>query len=268
MNRFWVFSVLAACSSPHEAAPDVGPDVANSTLGWSDDVRLTNDPAASELTYNFARSIAVNDQTVHVVWFDTSVHYKRSTDGGLTWEAESVLSAGLNPTIAVSGETVYVAWYEMHADGGYYIAMSRSLDAGATWQTPSTLSTTKQSSMPSIAADGDVVQLVWNDTASGATEVGHASSSDRGETWSVQDQLSASPYDSWVANIAVQGSRVIDSWVDYSDGNEEEYQRLSNDSGATWGAIHAANERSRRLVGTECRDRRRHRASVLVRSPR
>ena len=246
MNRTLLVLAIWGCGSSHGSDPTT-PDVGNPPdLGWRADVRLTNDPGSSEITFNFAHSIAVNDATVHVVWFDDrdgveQVYYKRSTDGGTTWEPDRRLiadgTARMNPAIAVSGDTVYASWHEMHADNTYYIVTDRSLDAGMTWQPPITITTSKLSAMTSIAADGDNVQLVWNEMSTGATEIGHSASNNRGATWSAPDQLSTSPYDSWVPNIAIQGSRVIDSWVDYGDGNEEEYQRISNDGGANWGAL-------------------------------
>ena len=250
MIRILLVLGVAACSAVQKEAPDAAgppPDAGSARLGWGDDVRLTDDPGSSEMTYNFAHSVAVGGgDAVHVVWFDDrdggeQVYYKRSLDGGTTWEADRRLvaddTARMNPSVAASGDTVYVSWHEVTAANGYYVVVDRSLDAGVTWEAPITLTATGASAMTSIAADGDAVQLVWNESAAGPTEIERSGSTDRGATWSAPVQVSSSPYDSWVANIAIQGEVAIASWVDYMDANEEEYQRLSTDGGATWGPI-------------------------------
>ena len=58
---------------------------------WQPDQRLTNNPANSYTSYNNAKNIAISGDTVHVVWQDNrdgndEIYYKRSIDGGLTWE--------------------------------------------------------------------------------------------------------------------------------------------------------------------------------------
>src|SRR5439155_6350807 len=90
----------------------------NDLADWLPEQQLTHNLGESELSYNFARSIAVDENgAVHVVWFSkrdgkSQVYYKRSLDGGNRWEKETVLSdigsdAGY-PAVAVSGKYVYV----------------------------------------------------------------------------------------------------------------------------------------------------------------
>jgi hypothetical protein len=237
---------LAACHSVADHGTDASADAA--VLGWGSDVRLTNDPGSSMTTYNFAHDVAVGaGNAVHVVWYDdrdgtAQVYYKRSLDNGATWDADRRLIADasatrLNPAVAASGDTVYASWHEVRADGGYYVAVARSLDRGTTWDPPITLTSTKASAFTSIAADGTAAQIVWGDNATGVTEIWQCSSHDSGQSWTTPIQISSSPYDSWVPNVALQGDRVITSWVDYKDANEEEYQRVSNDGGSNWSAI-------------------------------
>jgi BNR repeat-like domain len=243
MIRIAIMLGIAACGGT-EASPDAAPDV-GPPLGWGPDVRLTNSAGASQITYNFAHSIAVGSgDVVHAVWFDDrdgvpQIYYKRSLDSGASWEADRRLVADAtprqNPAIAASGDTVYASWHEVRGSAGFFVVVARSLDAGVTWEPPVTVSTSGQSAMTSIAADGAAAQLVWHESATGSTEIGRSASIDRGATWSAPTQMSGSPYHSWVPNIAMQGARVITSWVDYADGNEEEYQRLSTDGGTTWG---------------------------------
>jgi len=239
---------LAACGNAGDHGSDASSDAAPAPQGWGPEIRLTNDPGSSMTTLNFAHAVAVGaERAVHVVWYDdrdggAQVYYKRSLDGGATWEADRRLVADAsatrhNPAVAASGDTVYASWHEIHANGGYYVSVARSLDRGATWEAPVVLTSSMASASTSIAADGANVDLVWGDSSTGDTEIWISRSSDRGATWSTPVQLSSSPYHSWVPNIALQGERVVASWVDYRDANEEEYQRISNDGGATWSAI-------------------------------
>ena len=69
----------------------------NCEAQWQPDVRLTNNPAYSYSSYNNARCVASSGNDVHVVWYDSrdgnyEIYYKRSTDGGISWEADTRLT--------------------------------------------------------------------------------------------------------------------------------------------------------------------------------
>src|ERR1051325_11887073 len=76
---------------------------------WQSDVRLTYDSAASSFSEN-AKHIGCSGNFIHVVWRDEriqngEVFYKRSTDVGLTWSPDIMLTNNIvftnNPAIAV-----------------------------------------------------------------------------------------------------------------------------------------------------------------------
>jgi hypothetical protein len=84
---------------------------------WSGDSRLTNNSAASE-----SPSVTVSGSVVHVVWYDKrdgnqEIYHKRSTDGGLSWEADNQLTQDAadswNPSAAMSGSSVHVVWHDV-----------------------------------------------------------------------------------------------------------------------------------------------------------
>ena len=86
---------------------------------WQPDFRLTNDPAESITSFNNAWCIASSGDVVHVVWYDQrdgndEIYYKRSTDGGTSWGADTRLTnntAGSQfPSVTVSGQVVHVVW--------------------------------------------------------------------------------------------------------------------------------------------------------------
>jgi Neuraminidase (sialidase) len=110
---------------------------------WQPDVRLTNDPAYSHTSNSNARLIAANGDTVHVVWYDErdgnpEIYYKRSTDGGISWGADTRLTNincdKYDPTIVVSGSIVHIAWTDdRNGSTNIEIYYKRSEDGGSTW---------------------------------------------------------------------------------------------------------------------------------------
>ncbi|MBS1788499.1 MAG: exo-alpha-sialidase [Acidobacteria bacterium] len=214
---------------------------------WSPDVRLTSDKADSLLSFNFARSIAADDAgRVHVVWYDkrdgnSQIYYKRSTDGGETWEPDVRLSQDSDwrehPAIAVSGNDVYVVWHDSRNEG-LDIYFKFSSDGGSTWSGEIPLTSDGTSVFAAIAAQGENVQVIWSSYQNGPqSEIYTSHSTDAGLSWTAATRLSDIPYDSWTPTIALSGQQVYASWVDTKDDNEEEYFRRSMDGGATWGPI-------------------------------
>ena len=208
----------------------------------ADDIRnetwLSTDSSDSQLSFNFARCIAVGDAgEVHVAWFDTRVHYRRSIDDGRTWLSEIVLTGDVansqHVAIAASGKYVYVVWHELHAKPR--IVFRRSADGGVTWEPPQFLTAPDiHSAHPSIAAAGSRVHVTWFDGRHGLSEIYTRHSVDAGASWKAEQRLSHSDAESWVATIESAGDDVLVVWVDYADGNEEEYLRRSIDGGETW----------------------------------
>jgi hypothetical protein len=214
---------------------------------WLADQRLTFDPAASQLSFNFAWCIAADAAgRIHVAWFDerdgnSQVYYKRSPNGGQTWEADVRLSqntgVAAQPAIAASGNSVYVVWHESRY-GGSDIYFKSSADGGLTWSGEAQLTSDGASSYASIAAQGDRVHIVWDSYQNSAqSEVYTSHSTDAGLTWTQATRLSDLPHDSWLPTIAVSGQQVYAAWVDTRDNNEEEYFRSSRDGGLTWGPL-------------------------------
>jgi len=211
---------------------------------WDAERRLTADPAPSLLTFNFARSIAADEAgRVHAVWYDArdgrpQIYYKRSGDGGATWGPDTRLSEDPapdeHPSLATSGSHVYVVWHGIR-DGGFDVFLRRSTDGGLNWGPSATLTGGHKSAHTSVAAWGAAVHVVWGDSRHGHAEVYTRRSTNSGATWEPETRLTDLPYESWVPSVAVSGRNVFVAWVDYRDGNEEEYFKRSADGGVTWG---------------------------------
>jgi hypothetical protein len=205
------------------------------------ETRLSSTPADAQLSYNFARAIAAGDsRDVHVVWFDAQIHYRRSLDDGRTWLAPLVLSRAAvrseHAAVAVEGRNVYVAWHELSGSQPR-IVFRRSVDRGATWAPEERLTNPAiHSAHPSVAAANGRVHITWFDGRHGdlLPEIYTRHSRDGGQTWQPEQRISESNAPSWVSTIEANGLVVWVGWVDYIDGNEEEYARRSVDGGETW----------------------------------
>lgn len=181
---------------------------------WTADRRLTFNPADSQLSYNFAWSIAADEAgRVHVVWYDkrdgnSQVYYKRSADGGATWGPDVRLSSDAawreHPAIAASGNHVYVVWHDSRNDG-LDIYFKSSADGGLTWSGDTQLTSDGSSTHASIAAQGENIQIIWGSHQDASqSEIYTSHSTDAGLNWAVAKRLSDMPYGSWAPTIAVR----------------------------------------------------------------
>jgi hypothetical protein len=201
---------------------------------WQPDVRLTNDSASSYTSLNNAWCIAANGNVVHTVWYDNrdgnpEIYYKCSTDGGVTWGADTRLTNNTAesryPYIAVSGSIVHTVWYD-NRDGNDEIYYKRSTDGGVTWGADTRLTNnTAYSNVPSIAVSGSIVHTVWQDNRDGNYEIYYKRSTDGGVSWETDTRLTNNTAGSWYPSIAVSGSIVHTVWSDDRDGNDEIYYK-------------------------------------------
>lgn len=213
---------------------------------WEPDVRLTNDPASSITSYNTEWCIASSGDTVYVTWYDNrdgnlEIYCKRSTDGGLTWEADTRLTndpaTSTAPSVAVSGSVVHIVWLDTR-DGNGEIYYKRSTDGGVSWGTDIRLTNnTLWSTTPSVSASGSWVHVVWSDQDPGVkNEVYHKSSADGGLSWGPATLLTGASTMAYNPSVASSGSDVFVVWNDSRDGNLEIYFNHSSDGGLSWDA--------------------------------
>jgi hypothetical protein len=112
------------------------PTVLSAQAGWTPDMRLTY----RQGTGWYPRAACCGD-TIHLVWWQHYAHdeifYKRSTDAGITWEYDTILSkeddtTGYSPCIAVYDNNIHIIWDESYT---YYnaICYRRSTNGGTTW---------------------------------------------------------------------------------------------------------------------------------------
>lgn len=222
------------------------------------DVRLDTGSAAGAAQSAEPR-IAVSATAVHVTWEDdrtspywADIYYNRSLDGGTTWLLRDVrLNTGRQPgaaratapRIAAAGTSVYVTWEDDRNAAARGVFFNRSLDGGATWL-PGDVQVndgppTNAAQAPAIAAAGDAVFVVWEDSRNGSLDVYCDRSLDHGATWLPNDvRLDAGGFfggDSRHPEVAVSGTSVFATWDDNRNrGSSDIYFNRSLDAGATW----------------------------------
>lgn len=209
---------------------------------WDMDTRLTDNQYVSALP-----ALAVNGLMLHVAWYDTrdsgnfEIYYKRSQDGGITWEPDVRLTFDYEyswyPSLVLTNTNVHVVWRESRA-GNYEIFYKRSTDEGSTWGADTNLSNAAGSSeTPSIAQAGSTLHVLWFDNRDGgAYEIYYKRSLDEGVTWEPDVRLTDDPGVSFGPSVAVRGVNVHVAWQDSRDGNWEIYYNKSTDNGTTWGS--------------------------------
>ncbi|MBI4723234.1 MAG: hypothetical protein HY769_09640 [Candidatus Stahlbacteria bacterium] len=212
---------------------------------WEADTRITDYPDYCDYgSFNNARTIAVRDTMVHIVWEhrDTvssigELYYIRSVNSGTTFEPDTQLSPQNvhTPSIAVRDSIVHIVWYDYRA-GNQEIYYKRSVDNGASWGLDTRLTNnTAASYCPSVAVWDSVVHLVWYDERDGNYEIYYKRSVDNGASWELDTQLTNNTAYSGFPSVAVCGSAVHIVWWDGRDGNYEIYYKRSIDNGVNWG---------------------------------
>ena len=209
-------------------------------VSWGMDTRLSNAAGLSEFP-----SISASASDVHVCWGDErdgalEIYYKRSTDGGMSWGADTRLTYAAAyssyPSTAVSGPIVHAAWEDAR-DGDLEIYYKRSTDGGTSWGADTRLTNSVGGSEnPSIAVSGTVVHVVWNDDRDGNNETYYKRSTDGGVTWGADTRLTNDRADGSRSALFVAGPEVHVVWYDERDGNREIYYKRSTDAGVSWGA--------------------------------
>ncbi|MBE2218396.1 MAG: T9SS type A sorting domain-containing protein [Ignavibacteria bacterium] len=219
---------------------------ANTFTQWQPDLRLTNNPFHSYVSYNNARNVASFGDDVHVVWWDTrdgnaEIFYKRSTDNGTYWGADTRLTndsvESYYATITVSGTNVHVAWQNYHFGNNYEIYYKRSTDRGVTWEADKRLTNNSSISYSaSIAAEGTVISVLWRDNRDGNEEIYYKRSSDGGINFGADTRLTNAAGSSEDPAIAATGTVLHLAWSDARNGDIEIYYKQSTDQGITWGS--------------------------------
>jgi hypothetical protein len=207
--------------------------------------RLTVSDSISYTPYNNSHGMAVHDQSVHIAWTDRrdgagEVYYKRSLDGGITWENDVRITPDDNifsgrATIALWNNEIHIVWMDRR-DGNNELYYTRSTNNGNTWSDEVRLTVdAANSEYPSLAVDFQSLHLVWNDTRHGASEIYYKRSTNGGLSWSDDIRFTNNAGDSYKPSVAVVDTLVHVAWEDLRNGPSEILYNHSTDNGLTWG---------------------------------
>jgi len=237
----------------------------NNGWTWSEPVQL------SEHEYPaWNQDIAVYEDTVYVVWDQhgpagaREIFFRRSLDGGDTWEEEQQITQPTGewkgrPRVAVSecGATVHVVWMdERFRDDTtpptielYY---KRSIDGGETWEGEKRLTEAPYGSGGhSLAVDGSTVHLVWMDERKGYElfDIYYRRSTDDGETWDSEIALTDDGNRNSLPDVAVWEGNPHVVWEErMADQDYAINYRRSTDGGDTWGPMQVLTAPSARVM--------------------
>ena len=189
--------------------------------------------------------ICSEGSNVYVTWTDidnlamtSSIYFRASTDGGVTWQASdtrlntSAIGGMVNPRPQVSsaGSNVYVTWTGADLGGmGSDIYFRASPDGGVTWQTTDTrLNTSAFGTMvgprPQVCGEGSNVYVIWSGAQTGgmSSDVYFSGSADGGTTWrTTETRLNTGGLSTMTGprpQISANGSNVYVTWAGIDSG--------------------------------------------------
>jgi len=211
---------------------------------WQSDVRLTYDTGICLVSLNNARGIAANENYVHAVWCDErngnrEIYYKRSTDYGTNWGPDVRFTynseVSYRPSVSLNGNFVHVVWCD-NRDGNFEIYYKRSTDYGSTWSQDIRITNTPTNTSwaPSMAVNGSIMHVVWEEVIASNEEIYYKQSTDNGISWSNNVCLSNDETSSFYPSVAVSGTDVHAVWYGYNSGYRSVFYKHSLDGGINW----------------------------------
>jgi len=114
-------------------------------------------------------------QLMNTATSEWEIYYRRSSDGGQTWEAARRLTfapgPSARPSIALNGRDLHVVWYDGR-DGNAEVYEKHSPDGGATWEPDVRLTVAPDDSLqPSVAVAHGLAHVAWYDMRDGNAEI-------------------------------------------------------------------------------------------------
>jgi len=199
-------------------------------VGWSNDIRLTNNTNSSTLPV-----IGVWENYIHVFWCEREpepptttrdIFYKRSSNGGKTWDNPINLIYApydsISPSIAINQSTIHMVW-EDHRLGDSAIFYTHSEDNGENWEIEKNISIPSSwVQEPDISVNGNYIYVTYisdvEDTDGNPDgQVFLTKSEDNGKNWTPPKRLISTIRDSSHPAIAVNGSNLHIVWMDHYD---------------------------------------------------
>ena len=211
---------------------------------WLPEVKLTNSLGTPKICLNNSHPIAVNKDSIHVVFTKnvnnlSSVFYKRSVDGGVSWTPDILISGTLDDLqdacVAVDGQRVHAVWTKL-ISGAYEVHYRQSTNGGTDWRPVVTIQSNTSIAIynPSIAVSGAYVYLSWQSKFSSAEAfISFRASSNYGSQWNTLNQLTVGDF-MRVPAVCADGSKVYVIFPDDSYDHPELSLMRSTNGGASF----------------------------------
>ena len=200
--------------------------------------------------------VAFDGDTAHVVWAQGGhVYYRRSRDGGATWESAVKLTSGgaaqYPCSLEISGSHLHLVWPDSR-NGTWEVYYKRSTDGGDTWAEDVRLTPGVDLFRMGTAISGATLHVAWASrslvvpTPAGTHtwgEIYYKRSTDDGATWEPDVELRGTParFPHHPQIVASQGGRVCAIWEEGQvfdgakwSGDPALYACVSDDHGRTW----------------------------------
>ena len=185
---------------------------------------------------------------VHIVFTDISVSnsdlfYKRSIDGGTTWEPlkRMTWTSGFKMISCVAFDSfnnIYIIWSDS-TPGNSELFLKKSTDGGINWSPPQRLTwTAGNSGQNSFATSStNTLHIAWSDDTSGYLDVYYKSSVDGGSNWGSPRRVTWGANEAEATDLAVDSSGHINIvWVDEVPDTEIFFKKSTN-GGTSWSAL-------------------------------
>ena len=222
---------------------------------WSSIKLISNDSSALAMIPR----MFVNQSNVHMIWDDYrngdgEIYYRRSLDGGMTFDNGQGLDQDRRITyspstvseIQISGDksNISVVWAdERNGYMNWDIYWMISKDNGYTWEdglgnvNSDRRLTTTGADEAAIAMKGSNIYIAYIDPAPGPVySLNFIYSTDSGINWAVPQLLSGPVSVMGHPDIAIDGDNISIVWQDRRDDeiHEQLYYKNSTDAGLTW----------------------------------
>ena len=190
-------------------------------------------------------------QTVLAFWGEylddhrIAVQFKRSTDGGTSWEPSLQLTTLVREGNTAPSEFSFrrsallliMIWRDDRDGFRKAIYFKRSTDGGKTWGLDTRLVNSPEWLLePNLAVTGSAVHLAWQDIRDGNWEIYYKHSTDGGLTWCPDIRFTSDPGLSKSPQITSEGTTVGITWDDRRGDEWKKYRKCSTDGGRTWGS--------------------------------
>ena len=179
---------------------------------------------------------------VYLVWKDyrhgsSEVYFKHSSDSGETWADDTRItndhSPSYLPCITVENQNILITWEDWGDEAEIYMRLSQ--DNGKTFDEQQKITNKKGDSTNAwVNMANKEIHIVWQDDGSGSWEVYYKKSINDGKTWTPEQKLSNSKYESCSPKISIYQKNIIVYWQE-NQGNLSacKYKKI-NDNGNNW----------------------------------